>query len=69
MTMKAPLACITLSLFCFLVLWAIKIFLLGAYGEMSSFGIVLAPFYLIGMVSGVIGVIWLIIRIIIKLES
>lgn len=57
------------SAFCSGTLFLVYLLLPGAYGEMSPLGFILVPIGIIALVTGIIGVIWLTIRIIIKLES
>ncbi|MDQ8209675.1 hypothetical protein QEH52_19305 [Coraliomargarita sp. SDUM461003] len=62
--MKGPLILFGLSITCFVSLWALK-FVPGVYSEMSPLGFLIFGIEALGMLLGLIALIWGIV----KLES
>ena len=55
--MKGPLTLIGLSLLCFGTLWGLK-FVPGVYSEMSPLGFLIIGIGALGVLFGLVGIIW-----------
>lgn len=60
--MKGPLLLLGLSSTCFVSLWALK-FVPGVYSEMSPLGFLIVGIGGLGILLGLVGIIWGIVRL------